>query len=732
MAAYFSGAASGKIDRSTLSDNLGGGMHSHSASDLIVTNSTFSSNVGGRGAIFNGKRDGFDISDNSSFAAALSGDAAFVAFYSEATNLVPGDTNGLSDIFVYDRLSDTVERVSVSSDGNQANSVSINPELSFDGRFVVFESLASNLVPGDTNAVSDVFFHDRQTGTTERISKSSSGVQGNRASDMASMTPDGRFVSFDSDATNLVSGDTNDTFDIFVYDRVDATLERVSLAHDGSEANGASITSSLSDDGRFVAFDSIASNLVPGDTNDSLDVFVYARDTGAVERISVSDDGSEAVGGTSTRPVISSDGRFVAFVSEAFNLVPNDFNGRSDIFVYDRDNNTIERVSVHSDGTEANAGSASSDSFSNALAISDDGRFVAFHSDATNLVDGDTNGVRDIFVHDRQNGTTERVSVASDGTQGNALSSGTNLGLTDFLSLSSDGRFVGFHSLASNIVPGDTNERSDVFVYDRLNRQLTAPNLTATESTIHATQVTIANGAGAQFSVSGSVQLEDVLLANDRPVDEQRVSLVNVIRADVLGADLIGPLDRVGYSTPVHRLLAGNPAIDSGNTSFASRIDQRGVTRNVPDVGAFEADAAAVSGKVFVDVDEDQALGIDEHGIPDVVVRAASQSGDPIVRAATSIGDSSGTSDVDESGLFSFGDLPRGDYVFEVVPPTGWSLSQPVITRIPSFQPDGPSFARTERRWPNRLRHIGGVKSGSWGCERPRGRFRLRHSERDH
>jgi Tol biopolymer transport system component len=392
--------------------------------------------------------DSFGTQGNSnSVYPLISADGRFVVFESAASNLVAGDSNGAQDIFVHDRQTGTTERVSVDSSGTQGNNVSFDPSISADGRFVAFTSFASNLVSGDTNGTSDVFVHDRQTGTTERVSVDSSGTQGNGSCLVPSISADGRFVTFSSFASNLVSGDTNGTSDIFVHDRQTGTTERVSVDSSGTEGNGPCYNPSISADDRFVAFSSDASNLVSGDTNGTADVFVHDRQTGTTERVSVDSSGAQG-NGNGYYSSISSDGRFVTFSSSASNLVSGDTNGKSDVFVHDRQTGTTERVSVDSSGTQGNGNG-------DYPSISANGRLVAFQSDASNLVSVDTNGTFDIFVHDRQTGTTVLVSVDSSGTQGNSFS------ITP--SISADGRFVAFDSLASNLVSGDTNGTEDLF-----------------------------------------------------------------------------------------------------------------------------------------------------------------------------------------------------------------------------------------------------------------------------
>ena len=384
----------------------------------------------------------------SSFRAGRSQAGQVAAFSSDASNLVKKDTNGVLDYFVLDRGTGTVERVSVGSSGAQADRSSPGDALTSDGRFAGFSSAASNLVPGDTNGTDDVFLRDRLAAVTERVSLGAGGVEGNDFSVSSALSADGRFVAFNSAASNLVAGDTNGVEDVFVRDRQTATTERVSVDSGGGQANGASFLGGMSADGRFVVFASTASNLVPGDTNGLRDVFIRDRQMGTTERVSVSSLGAEA-NADSFDASVSADGRFVAFESAASNLVTGDTNGVSDDFVRDRQTGVTERVSVSSVGTEGNAGSLGS-------TISADGRFVAFGSSASNLVSDDTNGEPDVFVRDRLNGTTSRVSLTTSGGQATGPS---------FLpQISADGLVIGFHSDAADLVPGDTNAVRDTFL----------------------------------------------------------------------------------------------------------------------------------------------------------------------------------------------------------------------------------------------------------------------------
>ncbi len=384
----------------------------------------------------------------SSSGASISADGRYVAFDSGATNLVPGDTNNSMDVFVKDLQTGTLTRISAASNGTQGNSNSFAASISADGRYVAFQSLATNLVPGDTNQNTDIFVKDLQTGTLTRISTASNGTQGNSFSQFPSISADGRYVAFQSWATNLVPGDTNRSTDVFVKDLQTGTLTLVSVASNGTQSNSESIHAAISADGRYVAFDSGANRLVPGDTNNVGDIFVKDLQTGTMTLVSVASNGTQS-NYLSAIPSISADGRYVAFDSGATNLVPGDTNQTTDVFVKDLQTGTLTRISTASNGTQGNF-------WSDNAKISADGRYVAFLSGATNLVPGANWINTNVFVKDLQTGTLTRISAASNGTQGNAESSRA--------SISADGRYVAFDSLATNLVPGDTNNTWDVFV----------------------------------------------------------------------------------------------------------------------------------------------------------------------------------------------------------------------------------------------------------------------------
>ncbi len=383
---------------------------------------------------------------------AISANGRFVVFTSYASNLAANDTNGNYDIFVRDLVNGTTMRVSGTGSSGQLDSAWVgHSSISADGRYVAFASFDDGLVPNDTGHQLDVFLHDLETGIITRISETG-GVGGNGWSMHPSISCDGRFVAFHSEAANLVAGDTNGAFDIFVKDRQTGAITRVSVSTSGTQANYNSAYPAIRCDGRFVAFSSYASNLVAGDTNldpvtgePARDIFVHDRTTSTTTRVSVDSTGAEA-NHNSCCSSISADGRFVAFASDASNLVPNDTNGITDVFVHDRQTGATTRVSESSAGAEGNDLSSSS-------SISANGRYVAFASWASNLVAGDTPSTSldnlDVFVKDRGTGDVARIG-------GNRWS--------NYPSLSASGGALAFNSAASNLVTGDTNAVSDIFV----------------------------------------------------------------------------------------------------------------------------------------------------------------------------------------------------------------------------------------------------------------------------
>jgi len=349
-------------------------------------------NITERVSVSSREREGNEHSGLIGVAAypAISEDGRFVAFVSQADNLVSKDNNGNADVFVRDRLLGTTERVSVNSAGEEADIGGTGPAISADGRFVAFQSQAQNLVPGGNPFlfVDQVYVHDRDTGATEIISVNAAGEAGNSLNVEADISADGRFVVFSSFANNLVPEPQSSNLQVYLRDRVTGTIELITENAAGQAGDGASVNPSISLDGRFVAFQTNSGNLI-GDGNFESHILVKDRVTGTFERVSATSTG-EPADLLSEHPDITPDGRFVAFFSLATNLVPGDTNNRRDIFVRDRLTGTVVRVSVSTAGEEGN-------SESQWPTISDDGLVTAFQSSADNLVP-DANG--GIFAHD--------------------------------------------------------------------------------------------------------------------------------------------------------------------------------------------------------------------------------------------------------------------------------------------------------------------------------------------
>ncbi len=388
--------------------------------------------------------------DRVSTTPSINANGQIIVFASEATNLVDGDINSVQDIFIHDWLTGATERVSLSGQGQEANGISAWPEISADGLTVTFASTATNLVDGDTNGVEDVFVVDLQSGAVERVSLPASGGQANAASSQPVISGDGRFVVFVSAATNLVPGVTTEQAEIYLYDRLNVSLQWVSAPLNGSENDGLSEEPAISADGNWVAFSSTSTQLVPNDTLGRRDIFLWNRPSSALERVNVTQAGDEAQS-SSYAPALSADGRFIVFRSHASNLVAGDTNYMGDIFLRDNLNGTLQRVNLSTTGEQAGGPS-------DEPAISADGRFIVFRSHATNLVPDDTNNSPDIFVRDLQ-GTTTRVSVDSYSGESNS---------SNYLPvISADGAAIAFYSEADNLdlVRVDANGTGDVFAH---------------------------------------------------------------------------------------------------------------------------------------------------------------------------------------------------------------------------------------------------------------------------
>jgi len=389
---------------------------------------------------------------------SISPDGRFVVFSSDGTSLVTGDGNAKSDVFLRDRLLGTTERVSINSLGQEGNDASDGGSVSADGRYVVFTSLANNLIANDNLAGAvNVFLRDRQSGSTTLVSQSTAGIQATGDCRYPMITPDGRYVVFSSFAINLLSvQDNNNTWDIIVRDLQNGTTVLVTLDYQGFQTTAQSLWGAISDNGRYVLFQSFAPFVVPNDNNNAPDVFVRDLVNGTNECVSVTPGGSVGNFGSGEfydriAGAISADGRYVVFDSSATDLVSGMSSGG--LLLRDRQTGVTEMVSISTSGGGPNDVTVYP-------TLSQEGRFVSFYSAATNLVA--TAGLaEDCFVRDRQLGTTERVSLTTSGGLGNNTSGPPVM--------SRDGRYVLFMSLASNLVGSgvDTNGVLDMFVRDR-------------------------------------------------------------------------------------------------------------------------------------------------------------------------------------------------------------------------------------------------------------------------
>ncbi len=384
---------------------------------------------------------------------AISYYGRYVAFSSFSDRVVPGDSNGVRDVFVHDRLEKRTIRVSIASDGTQGNGDSRRPSISGDGRLVVFQSSASNLVKGDTNGVDDIFIHDLRTGETRRISTSSTGAEGNGKSDYPVISSDGRFIAFRSAADNLVEGDLNGKQDIFLYERESGKVTLISVSSSGEQGNDFSGAPSISAHGRYIAFRSEATNLHPKGIGEDPDILVRNWKENKTELVSVNNNG-ESLHGEPLNPDISSDGRYVVYQSNHGNLYPGQYeNWKADIILYDRvkGESTIippEREKQRQDKLSANP------------SISGDGNLIVFQAERGKLRPSDKNGkVHDVFLYDRTTGETIRISEAEGGKDANTWSTKPVI--------SADGSTIVFQSKAGNLVAGDNNGSWDIFVFDR-------------------------------------------------------------------------------------------------------------------------------------------------------------------------------------------------------------------------------------------------------------------------
>ncbi len=400
---------------------------------------------------------GNESANGYSYEPSISADGRYIAFASNANNLIDNDTNYYSDIFVRDHLLNATERISISSTGEEGNGDSYESFISSDGRYVTFTSYASNLVSNDVNGFADVFVRDRLLNVTQRLSVSSTEEEGNGDSYGSSISSDGCYVAFCSYASNLVENDTNGFSDIFVYNRTSKTIRLINIPLNGEKANSDSYEPSISANGNSLVFTSNANNLVENDNNNASDVFVFDQKLNSLKRVSVSSTGENGNYG-SCEPSISFNGHYIAFSSWADNLVENDIeDNANDIFVYDQISGVIERINIFNPGDE---------SYENNFnpSISENGRYVAFVSGNIRpaickmLLSFGNKDETNIFIHDRLSKITQKVSISITGEEANENSNDPVI--------SADGRYVAFSSYATNLVQGYNNDYENIFVHE--------------------------------------------------------------------------------------------------------------------------------------------------------------------------------------------------------------------------------------------------------------------------
>lgn len=452
----------------------------------------------------------------------INGNGTVVAFWTDTGALVPNDTNFAGDIFVRNRSTGVTERVSLGFAGVQTARKDTNPPHSYpdigiddSGTIIAYATDATNIRDAahaqDTNDVTDVYVVDRSIPATDpnRTKHVSFGSTGNPQANGGSFNPtvsgNGQFVVYRSVANTIVGGDTNNVPDIFIYDRAVNANARVNVSSAGAQANNEDGNSdfTVSDNGMLIAFESIATNLVSGDANAKRDIFIRDRQNNTTCRISLTPDGFEA-NGDSYEPFISGNGDHVVFTSTATNLVSGDTNGHADIFIWSRATagsascaGSISRVSVSSEGVQGNGGSARG-------VVNDSGRYIAYWSVASNLVDGDTNGFPDFFLFDRTTEITSRVNVNSNVQQSNGFQN-------QFAAISDDGKFVAFESFGSNLVTGDSNASSDIFVAEGGSSSPYDLTMSArTETSISLTWSDSTTGTGALQETNMIVQRRSI------------------------------------------------------------------------------------------------------------------------------------------------------------------------------------------------------------------------------
>jgi len=548
--------------------------------------------------------------NNSSGASSVSADGRYIAFQSLATNLV--SPSGIdSQIFVRDRLTGATTLVSAGPGGTYGDSNSYDPGISGDGRYIGFESQATNLV-SPASSGTQVFVRDTQAGTTAMVSVDASGVQGNADSFNASLSADGRYIAFQSPATNLVSPPTSGNH-IFVRDTQAGTTALASVNASGVPCDGYSSNPSISPNGRYVSFESWSTNLVSPPSNGTYSqIFVHDMQTG-VNRLASKGPGGSEGNANSEYSSISADGLHVTFHSTATNLVSPATGGTLQVFMYDGLSDAVTLVSVNTSGSEGN-------NISRFPCISADGRYVAFYSWVTDLVSPATSGVQ-VFVRDMQAGVTTLVSMNASGVQGNNYSA--------FPSISGNGNFIAFTSGATNLVSPPTSS-DQIFVAggpyippapDTFTITATAG---ANGSISPSGVVTVSSGAGKTFTITANAgyQIADVLVDGSSVGAVSSYTFTNVTADHTISASFVFLFAGTGGGTQSHggglaAALPGTqppvqlPNIQVQSASLSASMVAPGtpvtITASLANRGSVNGTAAI---KVYVNGQEEASRGL--------------------------------------------------------------------------------------------------------------------------
>ena len=457
-----------------------------------------------------------------SSGSQLSADGRYVVWSSFGINLVSDDTNEDSDVFLHDRDTGETVRVSVAPDGSQLPLNSAHPNISADARYISFQSDSNGVVADDNNDSPDYFVHDRLTGENVRVTVDNSFLQGVHV-----LSGDGRHVAYEV-REGLVPEDTNEGNDIYVYDLDTGITEWVSVATGGVDVASRDRlgVGGISTDGQIIIFASDGA-FVAEDTNDTVDCFLRERMTGETTRVSVTSAGNEAPDRTFC-VAMSSDGRYILLQSGSPDLVPNDTNDAEDMFIHDRVSGVTEIISIASDGTQSNQQAR------NNARVSDDGRFVVFQSSADTLIPGDMLGTDfdDTFLRDRVTGKTYQVSVTQDGWPADAGGGGP--------SISADGKYIAFDSSATNIVPNDTNCIGDIFVVEVASIINAAPPVPNGDTPF-------ALNDRVDVTLGSSVTVD--VLANDIGLSDVPIT-VEIACAPLIGTATVNADNTITYSVP--------------------------------------------------------------------------------------------------------------------------------------------------------------------------------------